>query len=123
MKQLSHCCLLGVSGGLAALGLTPSQAEEPAVAGRGSATYSDYGMLVTGALVQAAGTSRFRAIARGRTYVLSALGLALNIACKEPEEFTVFSDFWIEAADPSEHYFNFLLYWNAPLPPKARWLQ
>ncbi|MDZ4087092.1 MAG: glucan biosynthesis protein [Tabrizicola sp.] len=46
------------------------------------------------------GASYFRAIGRGQAYGLSARGLALNTAGDGPEEFPVFRDFWIEAADP-----------------------
>ncbi len=46
------------------------------------------------------GASYFRAIGRGQTYGLSARGLALNTAGVGPEEFPVFRDFWIEAAEP-----------------------
>ena len=46
------------------------------------------------------GASYFRAIGRGQAYGLSARGLALNTAGEGGEEFPVFRDFWIEAADP-----------------------
>lgn len=46
------------------------------------------------------GASYFRAIGRGQAYGLSARGLALNTAAEGPEEFPVFRDFWIEAAEP-----------------------
>lgn len=46
------------------------------------------------------GASYFRAIGRGHIYGLSARGLALNTAANGPEEFPVFRDFWIEAAEP-----------------------
>lgn len=46
------------------------------------------------------GASYFRAIGRGQIYGISARGLALNTAGQGPEEFPVFRDFWIEAADP-----------------------
>jgi glucans biosynthesis protein len=46
------------------------------------------------------GASYFRAIGRGQAYGLSARGLALNTAADGPEEFPVFRDFWIEAAEP-----------------------
>lgn len=46
------------------------------------------------------GASYFRAIGRGLAYGLSARGLALNTAGDGGEEFPVFRDFWIEAADP-----------------------
>ena len=46
------------------------------------------------------GASYFRAIGRGQSYGLSARGLALNTAGEGGEEFPVFRDFWIEAADP-----------------------
>ncbi len=47
------------------------------------------------------GASYFRAIGRGQAYGLSARGLALNTAGEGGEEFPVFRDFWIEAADPN----------------------
>lgn len=46
------------------------------------------------------GASYFRAIGRGLAYGLSARGLALDTAGNGPEEFPVFRDFWIEAAEP-----------------------
>jgi periplasmic glucans biosynthesis protein len=46
------------------------------------------------------GASYFRAIGRGQAYGLSARGLALNTASDGGEEFPVFRDFWIEAAEP-----------------------
>ena len=46
------------------------------------------------------GASYFRAIGRGQAYGLSARGLALNTAGEGGEEFPVFRDFWIEAAEP-----------------------
>jgi periplasmic glucans biosynthesis protein len=46
------------------------------------------------------GASYFRAIGRDLAYGLSARGLALNTATDGPEEFPVFRDFWIEAAEP-----------------------
>jgi periplasmic glucans biosynthesis protein len=46
------------------------------------------------------GASYFRAIGRGLAYGLSARGLAINTAGDGPEEFPVFRDFWIEAAEP-----------------------
>ncbi len=46
------------------------------------------------------GASYFRAIGRGQAYGISARGLALNTAADGPEEFPVFRDFWIEAAEP-----------------------
>jgi periplasmic glucans biosynthesis protein len=47
------------------------------------------------------GASYFRAIGRGLAYGLSARGLALNTAADGGEEFPVFRDFWIEAAEPN----------------------
>lgn len=46
------------------------------------------------------GASYFRAIGRGLAYGISARGLALNTAANGREEFPVFRDFWIEAAEP-----------------------
>ncbi|MCU0826202.1 MAG: glucan biosynthesis protein [Tabrizicola sp.] len=46
------------------------------------------------------GASYFRAIGRELAYGISARGLALNTAADGPEEFPVFRDFWIEAAEP-----------------------
>jgi glucans biosynthesis protein len=46
------------------------------------------------------GASYFRAIGRGMAYGLSARGLAINTAVDGPEEFPIFRDFWIEAAEP-----------------------
>ncbi len=50
------------------------------------------------------GASYFRAIARGQAYGLSARGLALNTAGDGAEEFPVFRDFWIEAAEPNASF-------------------
>jgi glucans biosynthesis protein len=46
------------------------------------------------------GASYFRAIGRGQAYGLSALGLALNTGGDGGEEFPIFREFWIEAAEP-----------------------
>ncbi|THD85828.1 glucans biosynthesis protein [Aliigemmobacter aestuarii] len=46
------------------------------------------------------GASYFRAIGRGHAYGISARGLALNTAADGREEFPIFRDFWIEAAEP-----------------------
>lgn len=46
------------------------------------------------------GASYFRAISQGQNYGLSARGLALNTAENAPEEFPLFREFWIEAAEP-----------------------
>ena len=46
------------------------------------------------------GASDFRAIGQGQAYGLSACGLALNVAEPAGEEFLVFRELWIEAADP-----------------------
>lgn len=46
------------------------------------------------------GASYFRAISRDLAYGISARGLALNTAADGPEEFPIFRDFWIEAAEP-----------------------
>ena len=46
------------------------------------------------------GASYFRAIGQGQIYGLSARGLALNTAARGGEEFPVFREFWIEAAEP-----------------------
>lgn len=46
------------------------------------------------------GASYFRAIGRGQGYGISARGLALNTGEPGGEEFPVFREFWIEAAEP-----------------------
>lgn len=46
------------------------------------------------------GASYFRAIGKGQYYGLSARGLGLNTASGGPEEFPVFREFWVEAAEP-----------------------
>ena len=46
------------------------------------------------------GASYFRAIAKGQAYGLSARGLALGTGSVNGEEFPVFREFWVEAADP-----------------------
>lgn len=47
------------------------------------------------------GASYFRALARGQVYGLSARGLALGTGSPEGEEFPIFREFWIKAAEPS----------------------
>lgn len=70
----------------------------------GFAGFRLLGELVTPGLYQEyavfQGASYFRAISRALGYGISARGLALNTAGDGPEEFPVFRDFWIEAADP-----------------------
>ncbi|MEN9637059.1 MAG: Glucans biosynthesis protein precursor [Verrucomicrobiota bacterium] len=46
------------------------------------------------------GASYFRFLAAGAGYGLSARGLALDTAEAGPEEFPVFTDFWLERPDP-----------------------
>ncbi len=46
------------------------------------------------------GASYFRAVARDTLYGLSARGLAIGTAGPEPEEFPVFTDFWVEEPEP-----------------------
>ncbi len=46
------------------------------------------------------GASYFRAIGKGQAYGLSARGLALGTGSVNGEEFPVFREFWVEAADP-----------------------
>ena len=70
----------------------------------GFAGFRLLGELVTPGLYQEyavfQGASYFRAISRALGYGISARGLALNTAGDGPEEFPVFRDFWIEAAQP-----------------------
>ncbi|MCU0800438.1 MAG: glucan biosynthesis protein [Rhodobacteraceae bacterium] len=46
------------------------------------------------------GATYFRAIGKGQAYGLSARGLALGTGSTAGEEFPVFREFWVEAADP-----------------------
>ncbi len=46
------------------------------------------------------GASYFRAVARGTLYGLSARGLAIGTGGPEPEEFPLFTGFWIEEPEP-----------------------
>jgi glucans biosynthesis protein len=53
-------------------------------------------------LIAFVGASYFRFLGRGQKYGLSARGLALNVhGAREPEEFPVFREFWIEQPAPS----------------------
>ena len=54
------------------------------------------------------GASYFRAVARDQGYGLSARGLTIRTADPEGEEFSVFTDFWIET--PSENATSLRLY-------------
>jgi glucans biosynthesis protein len=47
-----------------------------------------------------AGASYFRFLGRGVAYGLSARGLALNTAEPVPEEFPIFTEFWLERPEP-----------------------
>jgi glucans biosynthesis protein len=47
------------------------------------------------------GASYFRAIGQGHGYGISARGLALHTAGRTLEEFPIFREFWIEAAEPN----------------------
>jgi glucans biosynthesis protein len=47
------------------------------------------------------GASYFRLLCQGAAYGLSARGLALNTAQPGPEEFPVFTEFWLERPSPS----------------------
>ncbi|GAA0288169.1 glucan biosynthesis protein [Rhodovulum strictum] len=46
------------------------------------------------------GASYFRALGRGNVYGISARGLAVNTAMGRPEEFPMFSEFWVERPAP-----------------------
>lgn len=48
------------------------------------------------------GASYFRAVARDTLYGLSARGLAIGTAGPEPEEFPVFTEFWVHEPAPGE---------------------
>ena len=50
------------------------------------------------------GASYFRAHAKGQVYGLSARGLALKTGDSDGEEFPEFTDFWIEAPAPGDHF-------------------
>jgi glucans biosynthesis protein len=55
-----------------------------------------------------AGASYFRFLNRGAAYGLSARGLALNTAAAVPEEFPVFTEFWLERVKPGATSMNLL---------------
>lgn len=46
------------------------------------------------------GATYFRAIGKGQAYGLSARGLAIGTGSAAGEEFPIFREFWVEAADP-----------------------
>jgi len=46
------------------------------------------------------GASYFRAVARDTLYGLSARGLAIGTGSPDPEEFPLFSEFWVEEPEP-----------------------
>lgn len=48
------------------------------------------------------GASYFRAVGEEMQYGLSARGLAIDTAMDKPEEFPIFTDFWMEAPKPGE---------------------
>lgn len=48
------------------------------------------------------GASYFRAVARGTLYGLSARGLAIGTAGPDPEEFPIFTAFWVHVPGPGE---------------------
>jgi len=71
------------------------------------------------------GSSYFRIISKGQIYGLSARGIAINTGLQTPEEFPIFSEFWIEKPKPKsekvivhshlvgnsiEGYYKFTLY-------------
>lgn len=51
------------------------------------------------------GASYFRFLPRGAAYGLSARGLAINTAEPGPEEFPVFTEFWVERPEPNARTF------------------
>ncbi|WP_319484801.1 glucan biosynthesis protein G [uncultured Cohaesibacter sp.] len=53
-------------------------------------------------LISFQGASYFRALGQGSVYGLSARGLAINTGSSEPEEFPVFTRFYVERPNPSE---------------------
>jgi glucans biosynthesis protein len=53
------------------------------------------------------GASYFRAVARDTLYGLSARGLAIGSGGSEPEEFPVFTRFWIEQPAPEDRVLRF----------------
>jgi glucans biosynthesis protein len=53
-----------------------------------------------------AGASYFRFLSRDAAYGLSARGLAIDTAEPEPEEFPVFTEFWLERMEPGSTSMN-----------------
>jgi periplasmic glucans biosynthesis protein len=53
-----------------------------------------------------AGASYFRFLSRVAAYGLSARGLAINTAEPTPEEFPIFTEFWLEKVDPQAKSMN-----------------
>jgi glucans biosynthesis protein len=53
-----------------------------------------------------AGASYFRFLGRGAAYGLSARGLAIDTATPKPEEFPVFTEFWLERVAPDAKSMN-----------------
>lgn len=65
-------------------------------------------------LVAFQGASYFRALGRGSTYGLSARGLAINTGTSEPEEFPVFTKFYIERPAPGGNTINVYALMDSP---------
>ena len=78
-----------------AQGKLPANWELPGVAGFRLHSYLNRPDILD-ELVAFQGASYFRALGRGSTYGLSARGLAINTGTSEPEEFPVFTKFYIE---------------------------
>ncbi len=52
-------------------------------------------------LISFLGSSYFRFLGRGQRYGLSARGLAIDVAGRDPEEFPFFREFWVEQPGPA----------------------
>lgn len=61
-----------------------------------------------------AGSSYFRAMARGQGYGLSARCLALNTTVGEPEEFPLFREFWLGKPEPDADQLRFYALIDSP---------
>ncbi|MFN4062451.1 MAG: glucan biosynthesis protein [Paracoccus hibiscisoli] len=60
------------------------------------------------------GASYFRALARDTLYGLSARGLAIGTGTSNPEEFPIFTRFWLNAPDPEARSLTFLALLDGP---------
>jgi periplasmic glucans biosynthesis protein len=96
-----------------AQGRLPANWELPGVAGFRLHSYLNRPDVLD-ELVAFQGASYFRALGRGSTYGLSARGLAINTGTSEPEEFPVFTKFYIERPSPTGETINVYALMDSP---------